>query len=288
MQHHESFRAMNTNIDLFFESLLPPMDAIISIKLLFERQEACFSRFRAESMLSALNRGETVTDQRFADACRLALQAHELTSGLFNPMILPALAEAGYDRSFDDVSEGAPRAQAIPDPRLAIRIDSNTVTLDHGSLDLGGIVKGWTVDLAITLVADRYPDSFINAGGDLRCIGSEEDADGWVVGLDDPEGNPAWKGAMRGAVATSSSRKRRWPAMGGGAAAHHLIDPRTGLPAEGFDQVSVWAERCWEAEVWAKAVLIGGQAGVEAGHRAGRTLLTFPPAGELASERQRE
>ncbi len=277
---------MNTDIDLFIESQLPPLDAFISIKLLFERQEACFSRFRPNSMLSALNGGETVTDIRFADACRLALRAHEVTDGLFNPMILPALAEAGYDRSFDDVSAGAPRAQSIPDPRDALRIEGDTVALRHGALDLGGIVKGWTVDLAIALIAESYPNSFVNAGGDLRCIGSEEDADGWMVGLDDPEGDPAWKGAMRGAVATSSARKRRWQAAGG-QVAHHLIDPRTGLPAQGFDQVSVWAERCWEAEVWAKAVLIGGQAGVEACQEAGHALLSFPPAGERPFESER-
>jgi FAD:protein FMN transferase len=286
MQHHEGFRAMNTDVNLFFEAALPPMDAIISIKLLFEQQEACFSRFRPASMLSALNRGEAVTDRRFADGCRLALEAHGRTGGLFNPMILAALAEAGYDRSFDDVADGRPRAQAVPDPRDALVLQGDTVSLRSGQLDLGGIVKGWTVDLAIGLVADRYPDSFVNAGGDLRCIGSEEDAAGWVVGLDDPDGNPAWKGAMRGAVATSSARKRRWTAAGGGAA-HHLIDPRTGLPADGFDQVSVWADQCWEAEVWAKAVLIGGLSGVEACRQAGHTLLTFPGSGELANESRR-
>lgn len=286
MQHAEAFRAMNTDIDLFVESFVPPFDAFLSIRLLFEDQERRFSRFLPGSLLSALNRGEVVEDVRFARACRLALQAYELTGGLFNPMVLPALVDAGYDRSFDDLgaaaASGAPRAQPVPDPREAIAFDGDRLTLVAGALDLGGIVKGWTVDLASELARDRYPDHLINAGGDLRANGSEEAADGWRVSLDDLAGQPAWEGEVNGALATSSTQRRRWRSAGGGQA-HHLIDPRSGLPAVGtFAQVSVWAPECWLAEVWAKAVLIGGQAGVEACQRAGLTLMAFPPGGEVA------
>ena len=89
MQHNISFRAMNTGVAVFVEAEgMPPIDVFVSVKMLFEDQEQRFSRFRPSSVLSALNRGETVDDPRFAAACRLALEAHAFTGGLFNPMVL--------------------------------------------------------------------------------------------------------------------------------------------------------------------------------------------------------
>jgi len=160
------------------------------------------------------------------------------------------------------VGGGEPAAQPVPDPSACIVIDDDRVSLRAGALDLGGIVKGWTVDLGIETLSTDCPNLFINAGGDLRCTGSEEGAGGWLVAVDSPIPGMAdpWEGPMRGAVATSTTIKRRWRTTSGGMA-HHLIDPRTGMPAESaFVQVTAWGEEAWRAEVWAKAVLIGGEA----------------------------
>src|SRR5690606_38926295 len=68
----------------------------------------------------------------------------------------------------------------------------------------------------------------------------------------------SWSGRIEGALATSTTRSRRWR-TDDGREAHHLIDPRTGTPAAaGFDQVSVFAPSATEAEIWAKSVVIGG------------------------------
>ena len=56
--------------------------------------------------------------------------------------------------------------------------------LTEGALDLGGIIKGWTVDLGIAALRERYPNICINAGGDLRCEGSEEGVDGWQMAIE--------------------------------------------------------------------------------------------------------
>jgi thiamine biosynthesis lipoprotein len=85
----------------------------------------------------------------------------------------------------------------------------------------------------------------------------------WEVGLEDPvkpEQDLAILHVKPGAVATSSTAKRRW--QKNGHAQHHLIDPRSGLPAEtDWVSVTVWAEEAAEAEVYAKALLIAGSAG---------------------------
>jgi FAD:protein FMN transferase len=283
MQHNTAFRAMNTSVDIIVESSgMPPIDLFVSVQLLFEEQEQRFSRFRDMSLLSALNRGEEVADARFAQACRMALDAFDFTGGLFNPMVLPALAEAGYDRSFETVAAGgAPRQQAIADPRECLALEGDRVSLSGSQLDLGGIIKGWTVDLAVTMFAGRYPDVFVNAGGDMRGEGAEEGYDGWLVTVERPGGGGSyWEGVIHGAMATSTSRKRRWQTAAG-AEAHHLIDPRTGLPADSpFIQVTAWAPEVWVAEVWAKAVLIGGAQAVEAAQGAGIRTLTLSASGD--------
>jgi thiamine biosynthesis lipoprotein len=284
VQHSETFRAMNTQVDVLIETPSPPLDAFISLRLLFDEQEARFSRFRESSMLSTLNRTGEITDARFARVCRLALEANRFTAGLYNPMVLRALVEAGYSRTFDEVAGGEPRQQAVPDPQECLAVDGDRVTLHGGELDLGGIVKGWTVDMGIELLQDRYPNLFLNAGGDLRCCGSEEGYDGWLVCVVAKPGDPTpWEDEMRGAVATSTTRKRRWTTQTG-APAHHLIDPRTGLPADSpYDQVSVWGDETWRAEVWAKAVLIGGPGALEACVAAGHRVLASTNEGTVVS-----
>jgi thiamine biosynthesis lipoprotein len=150
-----------------------------------------------------------------------------------------------------------------------------------GQVDLGGLVKGWTADLVAESLAAEAPNVFVNAGGDIRCLGSDGDGTGWAVDLDGPNGAPVWAGRVRDAIATSTTLKRRWTTADG-AAAHHIIDPGTGMPAESpFVQVSVRAEACWLAEIWAKAVVIGGEDAKARAERAGLLVLAISTDGTI-------
>lgn len=280
MEFHEAFRAMNTDIDLFIEASAQPMGAFLEVRLLFEQQEERFSRFRASSLLSCLNGGETVDDPWLAAAVSLAFEAFEATGGLFNPMVLPALRLAGYDRTFEEVAGGMPAAMPVPSPRDAIALDGTRVTLRAGQLDLGGLVKGWTADLGVEHLMGRYPNVFLNAGGDIRTAGDDADGRGWELSVAAPGGgDDAWAGRITGAIATSTTLKRRWTTSIG-ATAHHLIDPRTGLPSESpFVQVTARAPLCRVAETWSKAVLIGGPPALGLASDRGVPVLAFDAAG---------
>ena len=281
MEFRDSFFAMNTEVETIIEADFPAPGLLVSVKLLFDQQEGRFSRFRPDSLVSRLNAGETIENAWLSQVCRMAISAHAFTDGLFNPMVLPALVEAGYSASFEQVSSGAPRAQPIPDPPACLRIDGDLVGLREGQLDLGGIVKGWTADLAVEALEGDCGDIFVNAGGDIRCAGSDGDREGWEVRVEAPvSGRTVWEGRISGAVATSTTMKRRWTTAGGGAA-HHLIDPRSGLPsASPFVQVTAYGDAAWRAEVWAKAVLIGGEEAARAARQAGIDLLTLDAGGE--------
>lgn len=288
MLHTESFRAMDTDIDVIIEAEARPVAAFLSVRMLFEMQERRFSRFRPGSLLSRLNRGESIRDRHLERVCRLAIEGHARTGGLFNPMVLTALEGAGYDVTFSGVRGGSPRTMTIPDPADCLVIGGDEVSLRQGALDLGGIVKGWTADLGVELLRGEYEDVFINAGGDIRVAGAEPGADGWLVAVDSPlAGVPdPWEGALRGAVATSTTLKRRWRTADGGFA-HHLIDPGTGMPARSpFAQVTAWAAEAWLAEVWSKAVLIGGESAAEAAVRAGHAIVAIGCDGTVLNREQ--
>jgi thiamine biosynthesis lipoprotein len=274
---------MNTDVDIVAEAngALPPVEVFAGARLLFEEQEQRFSRFRDTSLVSELNRGHEVADGWLAAACRLALEAYEFTGGLFNPMVLEALRQAGYDRTFEEVAGGHPRMQAVPDPRACLSLDGDRVRLRTGRIDFGGIVKGWTADLVGRHFGAGFEGLLVNAGGDVRAMGAESGHDGWAMTVAAPGGGPAaWSGDLRGAMATSSALRRRWLAAGG-ESAHHLIDPRTGLPsAAEYAQATVWAPECWVAECWAKAVAIGGSEARADCEAAGLRVLAIPCADE--------
>lgn len=271
---------MDTDVDIFIEAESMPFGAFAEARLIFEQQEERFSRFREASLLSRLNNRETVNDEMLAEAVEMAIDAWETTGGLFNPMILPALRTAGYDRTFKEVTGGSEAAVPVPGPKDCIAINGSEVWLRKGQLDLGGIVKGWTADIVAESLAERHQNVFVNAGGDIRCTGSDGTGEGWkmdVSGLS--VADRVWEGRVLGAIATSTVMKRRWQTSQG-SIAHHLIDPRTGKPSSsGYVQVTARAEECWIAEVWAKAVLIGGEPTRKQAESLGVALVTFPEHG---------
>jgi thiamine biosynthesis lipoprotein len=118
------------------------------------------------------------------------------------------------------------------------------------AIDLGGIAKGWLADRAVERIG---PNSLANFAGDLRARGDGPDGGGWPVGF-----GPTTVLLKDIGAATSGTRGRRW-----GERSHHLIDPRTGLPADSdLAEVSVLAGSGADAEVLAKtALLLGREAG---------------------------
>ncbi len=91
--------------------------------------------------------------------------------------------------------------------------------------------------------------------------GIPADGSNWRVEIEDPQNPRATVACMdvgEGAVVTSSIMKRSWNQDG--QTKHHIIDPRTGEPAEPeWVSVTVIAPRADLAEAYAKAFLIGGQ-----------------------------
>jgi thiamine biosynthesis lipoprotein len=273
------FRAMNTDI------VLAAHGNSKDVRLGFEKAheyivaaEHRFTRFSEDSELSALNRSAGEWFKASADmtfVVSLASQYVEQTGGLFNPAILPDLERVGYDRSMDLIraeeallppTRFGPGPQVLPLDGLLIKPEENLIYLPHGMrLDLGGIAKGWIAEQAAMVLADYSQACLVDAGGDMFMVGLPEAAGAWQIELEDPRNADRSLTSLNvqpGAVTTSSVVKRKW--MQGDTSRHHLIDPRTGEPAESdWLSVTAIAPHADMAEVFAKAFLIAGSRGAE-------------------------
>jgi thiamine biosynthesis lipoprotein len=236
---------------------------------------AC-SRFRVDSELTRANAvaGRSVAvSPLLAEAIAVALRAAEQTDGDVDPTLAGALAAAGYDGDFADLPEdGAP---VVPQPPrvggwrdVALDRSAGTVRIPPGvGLDLGATAKAFGADRAAALIAAATGAGvLVNLGGDIAVAGPVP-VGGWPVQVTDRpvHADDGASGQLvhihGGGLATSSTVVRRW--RRGGTAYHHILDPRTGLPADPvWRTVTVTAATCVEANTASTSVIVRGRAGL--------------------------
>ena len=230
--------------------------------------EARFSRFQPLSELSRLNRASgrpfKASPALFA-LVKTAVALGRRSGGVFDPTVLGALQAAGYDRSFETLTDrgstqGCGGAGDQGWRRVAWDQKTRSICLPAGvGIDLGGIAKGWAVDRLASMLG---MPCLVNGGGDIRAVGRPEDAPSWRVGVADPfaaERDLAVLAVEDRGVATSSSLRRSW--AGAAGRLHHLIDPRTGAPSRSdVVQCTAVAARPLLADYHAKVALFLGAA----------------------------
>jgi len=272
-----TFRVMDTEVQVVAPLLDDAAEEALAheVAAIFVAAERRFSRFRADSELSRLNRaiGPTPVSRDMIHALAAARRHVDASGGIFDPAIGAALDAAGYDRSFAGGLDRTTPLATPPPARFADVLVDEAVRVvvrpPHLRIDLGGILKGRTVDRA----AARIPaPGFVGAGGDAVLKGAGPDGAGWLVDVEDP-GDPSRAivtlRVRDRAVATSAPNRRRWRV--GGGVAHHLIDPRTMSPAASdLEQATAVADTAEDADVLAKvAFLLGAEAGARHLERRG-------------------
>ncbi|MFN8222275.1 MAG: FAD:protein FMN transferase [Gaiellales bacterium] len=227
--------------------------ALADVETTFRTIESLCTRFSPDSALSRLNEaGAGEVPELLAEVVRAALTARESTAGLFDPTVHDAVVAAGYSRSFSELEGELTAPGFAPACGGDARVEGTTVELAPGvRLDLGGIAKGFAVDLAVERLAPLGP-CLVDAGGDIAVRGT------WPVAVD---GGPTLE-LVDAAIATSGRDRRRWR-LQDGSEAHHLIDPATGRPAATSTlRATVVAGTATEAEVAAKAAFLRGTSDV--------------------------
>ncbi len=277
-----AFSAMNTEVRV----VSPPDEAAVASRVArtFADAELRFSRFREDSELSALNRasGPFVASAELFEVLERARDYVELTQGLFDPGVGATLEALGYDRSFEPGAlDRSAATQAPPASRfLDVILEAETRTVWRPQplkIDLGGLVKGRTVDRAARHLTTA---GVIDAGGDARLLGAAPNGEPWLVDVEDPRDASrilASVAATDVAVATSATNRRRWRV--GNTSVHHLVDPRTQRPSTSdLHQATVFAPTAELADVLAKTALLLGvrsaRAFLERRSDVGAVLLT--------------
>ncbi len=270
MWRERTFRSMNTGIAawLLCGDRRQADRALDAVERFFLQVEYGLSRFRSDSDVSALNRLRRVRPSRMLlDVLRDAQVMRADTGGIYDPLTGAQVIAAGYDKTFDAIGTGVTLRgpeDGRPMPASSGRIEflqNGEVALPEGALlDLGGIAKGWAADRAAEFLA-RLGPCCVDAGGDIRVAGTWPEGDGFRVEVEDPLQPAAVLDTLTlagGAIATSGIGKRWW--LRNGEVQHHLIDPRTGRPADNnLLSVTVRAPTAVEADIAAKTAFILGE-----------------------------
>lgn len=230
--------------------------------------ELACSRFRADSELTLLarRRGQpTDVSVLLADLLRAALTAADRTDGDVDPTVGAALVGLGYDCDFALIDGANTPVGAVlvrPAEWSMVTVQDRTVTVPDGvQLDLGATAKAAAADQCAWLVAkDLGCGVLVSLGGDIATAGPAP-ADGWQLLVQDGAGEPACRVSLPAgaALATSSTLQRRW--IHAGRQVHHVLDPRSGRPADPiWRTVSVAASSCLAANTLTTASLVRGHA----------------------------
>lgn len=129
--------------------------------------------------------------------------------------------------------------------RMEIDRENGTVTLTDPAmrLDVGAIAKGYAVEMIACALEERNISGYLlNVGGNVRTIGAKPDGSPWTVGIENPDINAsdpyaAYLSLADGSVVTSGTYQRYYTVDG--KRYHHIIDPETLFPAQGYLSVSV-------------------------------------------------
>jgi FAD:protein FMN transferase len=263
MTESRTLSAMGGRANLVVVGTMPGLLDELAAEL--DRLENLWSRFLRDSELSRLN-------EAGGTPIRVATETVELieamragcreTAGAYDPTMLPALVTSGYAVSVDDRTRRTvlPPAAVDGGDLDAIEIQGREVCLPAGmTLDPGGIGKGYAADLLCARSRERgAAGAMVELGGDIVVWGESPEAGGWTIGVEHPDDRSQHVEIIRlgsGAVATSGTRRRHWSVDG--QERHHLLDPRTLLPARtGLHSATVIAGTGARAEVLTKVAFV--------------------------------
>jgi len=254
------------------------------------RIEAKYSRFREDSVTTAINRtaggrpvaidAETAALARYADRCfRMSDGAFDLTSGVLR-RVWNFRQQPPHVPSRDEIDAILPSIGWDD-----VEWTDSTIRLPRAGMeiDFGGLGKEYAADRAASLLVEHgIAHALVNLGGDVRAVGSQPDGTPWRVGIVHPRKEKAAIGSVvlaDGAVATSGDYERYFEIDGRRYC--HILDPRTGMPADRWQSMSVVAPLCVVAGSCATIAMLFGDRAEGFLRSEGLSYLAVTADGEL-------
>lgn len=209
-------------------------------------------------------------DERIIDLLLYAKEMHEKTSGNIN-IAMGSVLSVWHEYRQKGLSD--PKNAALPPmdtlAQSALHTDISLVEIDRENgtvtlldpamrLDVGAIAKGYAVEMiALALEESGVSGYVLNVGGNVRTVGAKPDGSPWLIGIENPNENAddpyAEYITLSGeSVVTSGSYQRFYTVDGKNY--HHIIDPETLMPAEGYLSVSVICKSSAEGDALSTAL----------------------------------
>ncbi len=239
----------------------------------FRRVDSLMSNWTTTSEVARVNRvaasGPTVLEPEVAEVVRKSLEVWRLSDGAFDITVEPLVRAWGFlggPRRVPSEAEARAAFRLVGAQRLHYDETRRTLRFDLEGMkiDLGGIAKGYAVDCAAeTLRAHGVSDALVNVSGNIAAIGHPEGSDHWRIGIRDPRDRMPYfaRLALHDREGISTSAKYEQFVAQDGKTYGHIMDPRTGRPAEGLISVTVVAPDGYIADAWDTPLFVLGPAG---------------------------
>jgi thiamine biosynthesis lipoprotein len=240
------------------------------------RLDAMLSNYRPESEWSGVNRHAAEAPVKVSPELFQLLSAclaySRESEGAFDISVGPLMKLWGFYKGFGSLPKPAEVAAAIGKigyRHIQLDAAAQTVSFDRPGVELdpGGIGKGYAVDRMVDVLRQRGFKIALVAGSDSSIYGMgapPTEPRGWRVEIKDP------RNARRGvaevylkdmSLSTSGTAEKFFRAEGRMYA--HIMDPRTGYPAQGTLAVSIMSPRTIDSEAWAKPYFVNGRQWTE-------------------------
>jgi len=209
-------------------------------------------------------------DRRIIDLLLYSKDMYTKTNGKVN-IAMGSVLSIWHDYRTDGIDEPW-NAQLPPMDKLtaaAAHTDINCLIIDEKAstvtitdpqmkLDVGAVAKGYAVEMVARSLEEKGITGYVlNVGGNVRTVGTKGDGTPWTVGIENPaddEEKPylAYLALAGESLVTSGSYQRYY--IVDNKRYHHIIDPETLMPSEGFSSVSIVTKSSAEGDALSTAL----------------------------------
>lgn len=254
-----SFQALGTAWSITVDgAVLLPEDAEVLVSHVAEFEKR-FSRFQVESEVNQFReakKGEYQISKTFAELLQTADTLRTLTNGLYDPAIGALMEHSGYDAKYR-LTPDQEKIAEYQIPKWTLNGDLLYLE-DPTVFDLGGIGKGYCIDLAVQFLQARgYQYVLVEAGGDMYAT-EKQSGNGFQIALEWPGKPDLAYGTIElryQGLAASDSFRRRWQDW------HHIIDLVTKKPIANILGCTAVARNAFFADCMTSGLFLTSERG---------------------------
>jgi thiamine biosynthesis lipoprotein len=237
----------------------------------FRRIDSLMTNWTETSEVARLNReaarGPTEVQAEVARVLATSLEVWRQSDGTNDITVEPLVRAWGFLGGTPHVpsdEEAQAAFRRVGARQLAFDAKAGTLRYENAGvrIDLGGIAKGYAVDtVADTLRARGITDALVDISGNMRALGTPAGAEGWRIGIRDPRDRmPFFARVLLHDDAISTSGKYEQFVAANGKTYGHIMDPRTGRPADGLISVTVVSRSAMTCDAWDTPLFVLGPA----------------------------